>query len=338
MRKFLLTTLLILLFASSAHVEQTGIDNFGLPPDKRENMMVYYPEASTNAWQKWEKPRGCAMVYMIAIGGGAGGGGGFTRATTADGAGGGGGGTGAVARVLLPAFMVPDHLYVQPGAGGLGGAASSTGTAGGISYVSMGAYPAGSVANMTTDNNLFLMSNAAGAVAGGGGTGTAAGPAGAAGTIAVITAQNRGGYMAHWFATVGLVGFIGGAVADGAGAAATNVLGDSVAMSGGAGGSGSTGGNVTGGAVTGAGIFQTIPGGTGTGAAINGCGGYNWDPYGNQPLMSTGGSGGASVDAAQAGNGGNGGFPGSGGGGGGAGTTGGIGGKGGDGVVIIIAW
>lgn len=338
MRKLLLLLLLLGRPVSYADSEQTDIDQFGLPPRTRANVQIFRPEASTNSWQRWGKPRGATMIYAIAIGGGAGGGGGFTRATTADGAGGGGGGTGAVTRIIMPALMVPDVLWVQAGVGGLGGAAGSPGSAGGISYISMGPNPAGSVANMTTDNNLFLMSNAAGAGAGGGGTGTTAGAAGAAGTISVIGSQNRGGYMAHWFATVGLVGFIGGGIADGVGTAASNVLGDAVALSGGAGGAGSTGANVAGGAVTGAGIFQTIPGGTGTGAAINGGGGYSWAPETNMPLMSTGGSGGASVDAAQAGNGGDGGFPGSGGGGGGAGATGGRGGNGGDGVVIIISW
>lgn len=311
---------------------------FGLPEAGACDFKVFRPAGNTTSWQHWAKPRGANMIYMMAIGAGGGGGGGFSRATTADGAGGGGGGTGAVARFFGPACMVPDNLYIQVGIGGLGGAAGATGTAGGISYVSMGGYPAGTLANFTVDNNLFLMSNAAGAGAGGGGTATTAGAAGAAGTIPVIGSQNRGGYAGMWFGTVGLVGFIGGVITDGAGANATNVLSDGVPFSGGAGGSGSTGANVNGGQVTGAGFYQTIPGGTGTGAAINGGGGYSWDPNSSMFLSSTGGSGGASVDAAQGGNGGKGGFPASGGGGGGAGTTGGRGGDGGDGCVIIICW
>lgn len=312
------------------------IDSYGLPKLGLCDVQIYRPAGNTTSWSHWVKPKGADMIYIMAIGGGAGGGGGFTGVSGADRGGGGGGGTGAITRFFGPALMVPDVLYVQAGLGGLGAAAGGTGTAGGISYVSAGPFPAGSVANFTVDNNLFVMSNAAGAGGGGGGTGAAAGAAGAAGTISVITSQNRGGYAGMWFATVGLVGFIGGAVADGAGAAANNVLGDSVPLSGGAGGSGSTGANVTGGAVTGAGIFQTIPGGTATNP--NGCGGYSWNPESGLFLASTGGSGGAAIDAAAGGNGGTGGFPGSGGGGGGAGTTGGRGGDGGDGCVIIISW
>lgn len=317
------------------------IDSFGFPKSGNCDFQLFRPSGNTTSWQTWVKPKGAKMIYMMAISGGGGGGGGFTRATTADGAGGGGGGCSGITRIMLPACMVPDALYVQAGLGGLG-VSSGGGTAGsgGISYVSMGPYPAGTLANFTVDNNLFLMSGAAGPTGGGTGTGTTAGAAGAAGTIAVIGSQNRGGYAAFWAATVGLVGFIGGAITDGAGAAASNVLSDGVPFSGGAGGSGSTGANVTGGAVTGAGIFQTIPGGTGTTTAINGGGGYSWNPEGNASsfMASTGGSGGAAVDAGTGGNGGKGGFPGSGGGGGGAGTTGGRGGDGGDGCVVIISW
>jgi len=315
------------------------VNMFGVPTAGVCDYQVFRPSGNTTSWAHWVKPRGAQMIYMMAISGGGGGGGGFTGASAADRAGGGGGGCASIARFFGPACMVPDNLYIQAGLGGLGvGSGGGTAGSGGISYVSMGAFPAGTLANFTVDNNLFLMSGAAGPTGGGTGTGTTAGAAGAAGTIPVITAQNRGGYAGMWFGTVGLVGFIGGAVADGAGDAASNVLSDGVPFSGGAGGSGSTGANVTGGAVTGAGIFQTIPGGTGTGAAIHGGGGYSWDPYSSNFMASTGGSGGAAVDAGVGGNGGKGGFPGSGGGGGGAGTTGGRGGDGGDGCVVIICW
>lgn len=314
-------------------------DQFGFPRAGICDWQLFTPAGNTTSWATWNKPKGARMVYMEAISGGGGGGGGFTRATTADGAGGGGGGCSGITRWFGPAHMVPDVLFIQAGLGGLGvGSGGGTAGSGGISYVSIGPYPAGSVANFTVDNNLFLMSGAAGPTGGGTGTGTTAGAAGAAGTIAVIGSQNRGGYAQFWAATVGLVGFIGGAIADGAGAAATNVLSDGVPFSGGAGGSGSTGGNVNGGQVTGAGIFQTIRGGTGTGAAIHGGGGYSWSPQSGMFLASTGGSGGASVDNGTGGNGGKGGFPGSGGGGGGAGTTGGRGGDGGNGCVIITCW
>lgn len=314
-------------------------EQFNLPSPGVCDVQLFRPMGNTTSWAQWNKPRGAQMIYMVAISGGGGGGGGFTGISTADRAGGGGGGCSGIARFFGPAHMVPDVLYIQAGLGGLGvGSGGGTAGSGGISYVSMGPYPAGTLANFTVDNNLFLMSNAVGPTGGGTGTGTTAGAAGAAGTIAVIGSQNRGGYAGMWFATVGLVGFIGGAITDGAGAAATNVLSDGVPFSGGAGGSGTTGGNVAGGQVTGAGIFQTIPGGTATGGM--GGGGYSWNPEGNASsfMASTGGSGGGSADAAAGGNGGKGGFPGSGGGGGAGGTTGGRGGDGGDGCVVIICW
>lgn len=312
-------------------------DAFGFPQLGHADEQIFMVQGGSTSWQTWNRPKGAKMINMVAVSGGGGGGGGFTGISTADRAGGGGGGCSGITRLLLPAFMVPDILYVQVGIGGLGvGSGGGTAGSGGLSYVSMGPYPAGSVANLTVDNNLFLASGAAGPTGGGTGNATTAGAAGAAGTIAVIGSMNRGGYAANWAATVGLVGFIGGAFTDGAGAAASNVLSDGVPFSGGAGGSGSTGANVAGGNVTGAGIFQTIPGGTT--ALPNGGGGYSWTPGGSMLFASTGGSGGASQDAAVGGNGGNGGFPGSGGGGGGAGTTGGKGGNGGNGVVIIISW
>lgn len=312
---------------------------YDLPPYGRCDRKMFWQSGGANAttanrWNTWYKPQGCSMVYMWGCSGGGGGGGGFTRASTADGAGGGGGGAAGVVRLLMAAIHVPDILYVQAGWGGLGvGSGGGTAGSGGISYVSAGPYPAGSLANLTTDNNLYLMSNAVGPTGGGTGTGTTAGAAGAAGTIAVIGSQNRGGYAMSWDATVGLVGFIGGAITDGAGAAATNALSDGVPFSGGAGGSGSTGANVAGGAVSSAGICPQLNGGN-TAGLPNGCAGYElFNPF----MFSTGGSGGAAIDAGAGGHGGRGGF-GSGGGGGGAGTTGGTGGNGGSGLVIIIAW
>jgi hypothetical protein len=311
-------------------------DQFGLPQSGKADFQLFRPMGNTTSWAEWVKPRGVQFIYIMAISGGGGGGGGFSGIAGSDRAGGGGGGCSGITRVFAPACMVPDVLYVQAGLGGLGvGSGGGTAGSGGVSYVSMGAYPAGTLANFTVDNNLFCMSGAAGPTGGGTGTVAAAGAAGAAGTIAVVGAQNRGAYAMFWAATVGLVGFIGGVIADGAGAAATNVLGDAVPFSGGAGGSGSTGGNVAGGQVTGAGMFQTIPGGPASGGA--GGGGYSWNPNGSLLMASTGGSGGGSFDNGVGGAGGKGGFPGSGGGGGAAGTTGGRGGDGGDGCVVIVS-
>lgn len=309
------------------------IDSFHLPPRFSNDVQVFRPfSTNTNsAWQQWVKPPGISMIYMYAIGGGGGGGGGFTRASGAAG-GGGGGGTGATASLLIPAFFVPDTLYVQPGIGGLGSTGSTVaGSAGGHSYVSIGAFPAGTVASMITAQQVYLHSGLLATPAGGGGAGTVAvgGPAGVAGAIATAPLNTLGSNMGFWKATVGKVGFIGGFSA--AGTASSNVLSASTTTTaGGAGGAGANAADTAGGAVTGAGIFLTIPGGTA--GSNNGSAGSSL--FG----MSVGGSGGGASAAGIGGHGGDAGGVGSGGGGGGSGTTGGRGGRGGDGMVVIISW
>lgn len=319
-------------------------DQFGFLKSGQCDWKLFMPNG-LSGFTTWSKPKGVKMIYMMAISGGSGGGGGFTGVSGADRAGGGGGGCSGITRFYGPACMVPDILYISVGVGGQGvGSGGGRGGAGTLSYVTIGPYPSGSVNDFgftSALGNLFIVSNSLTANVGGNtGTGTTAGAAGGAVGVSAAANMTRGGYAGFFASTAGLVGFIGGVVADGAGAAATNVLSAGVPFSGGAGGSGSTGANVAGGNVTGAYYFNTIPGGTGTGADIHGGAGYSWNPEGNASsfMASTGGSGGAAVDAGVGGNGGKGGFPGSGGGGGGAGTTGGKGGDGGDGCVLIISW
>jgi len=308
------------------------IDAFHIPPKYQSDMQVFLP-VGTNAnlsWQQWIKPPGVSMIYMYALGSGGGGGGGFTRASGAAG-GGGGGGAGATASLLIPAFFVPDTLYIQPAKGGAGSTGSGVaGGAGAHSYVSVGAFPAGLAASMITHQQVYLHSGLLATPAGGGGAGTVAvgGPAGAAGAVATAPLNTLGSNMGFWKATVGKVGFIGGFSATGT--ASSNVLAASTTTtSGGGGGAGANAADTAGGAVTGAGIFLTVPGGA--------AGSNSGSPGANLFGMSTGGSGAGASAAGVGGHGGNGGY-GSGGGGGGSGTTGGRGGNGGDGVVVIISW
>lgn len=309
------------------------IDVFGLPLRGNSNVALYSPLGTNTqgTWHQWVKPPGAAMVYMFALGGGAGGGGGFTRASGAAG-GGGGGGAASIASLLIPAIFVPNTLFVQVGVGGIGSTGSTVaGSNGGHSYISIGAYPAGTLASMITHQQIYLHSGLLSTPAGGGGAGTVAvgGPAGAAGAIATAALNTIGSNMGFWKATVGKVGFIGGFSA--AGTAASNVLSASTTTtSGGAGGGGANAANTAGGDVTGAGIFQTI---AGAAAGTSGLGGSGIDLF----AMSIGGAGGDGSAAGVGGKGGNGAI-GSGGGGGGSGTTGGTGGKGGDGRVLIISW
>src|ERR1041385_3769926 len=82
-------------------------------------------------WQPWNKPRGVDMVFIYCLGSGAGGGAGLTGASGTSRGGGGGGGSAASTRLLIPAALIPDQLYVQVPAGG------AAGVNGGISYVSV---------------------------------------------------------------------------------------------------------------------------------------------------------------------------------------------------------
>src|SRR5574343_336906 len=81
--------------------------------------------AATTTWQVWSKPRGVQMVMILAVGAGGGGGNGFSAAAGSARGGGGGGGSGAISRVIIPAILLPDVLYVSPGVGGAATAAGS---------------------------------------------------------------------------------------------------------------------------------------------------------------------------------------------------------------------
>ena len=118
----------------------------------------------SSQWQTWRKPRGVKNVYMIGVGGGSSGAvGNNTGATNAGGAGGGSGGQTCV---WIPAFFVPDVLYIQCGAGGrqpttlIGGQIQQ---GGGPTYVAI--EPSSTLtANMTV---LLANGGVAGAVTGG---------------------------------------------------------------------------------------------------------------------------------------------------------------------------
>lgn len=313
-------------------------DTFGLPPQNTVDSCIFMAQGSANTWQKWVKPRGATMIHMIAIGSGSGGGAGLAGGSGTQRCGGAGGGSGAWARLLIPAIMVPDVLYVQVGAGGAGGAASTNpGASGAISYISAGGYPDGAVASYIAAGNVFLKSGQTAAVGGGAGDGTGGVPGAAGETIANIDEALLGSHSGQWQSVVGKNGATGG-TANNNGNAVTLLVASGPVVSGGGGGASCTATRRVGGAMNAAGPWGTIPGGAaavGTGNAGAGGGGITrWNPF-----MSTGGAGGGSGNEGAGGAGGSGGI-GSGGGGGGSGITGasGPGGRGGDGMVVIIAW
>jgi hypothetical protein len=107
-------------------------DAFDLPSTMLNQQI--FNASSSNAWQVWEKPRGCSMVNMFVLGAGAGGGNGANANT----GGGGGGGSGALVRGTFPAVLLPNRIYVRPG---LGGAANTAGARSYVSINSTGATP-----------------------------------------------------------------------------------------------------------------------------------------------------------------------------------------------------
>ena len=343
-------------------------DAFGLPDATSGDTKTYIAESTVSSinaygdldtatdftWHEWKKPRNVSMVSIWALGGGGGGGAGCNNSiATTNSGGGGGGASGGFTIAILPAFMVSDVLYVQPGQGGMGGLISGTtsfpGANGGISYVSIGPYPVGKPGDMLDNNNLFLMSSSLSYNGGGAGTPLAAGIAGILPPVSTATNQIISAYSGWIWQYAGLTGYAGGYGA--AGVAVANVL-TSINVSGGAGGGGSSLGTQppsasAGGAVT-LGIGRFTPtnlvggiasagaNGIATAAALSGSSGFTFF----NPFMSCGGAGGGSAFQSAfpiGGSGGNGGI-GSGGGGGGAGNPAGTGGNGGSGMIVITSW
>ena len=303
------------------------IDYFHINDNSLKNQTFYF--AGTNGWQTWIKPPNCKFVNFFLVGGGAGGQGGAIGSTL-NRNGGAGGGSAAYTYMTVPAYSVPDRLYILVASGGTGGASGGVqGSVGGLSYVC-------SIPDSSSFFNILLKSGTAGA-----GTSTSA----TAGTS--ITAADI------LFGELGLVSGYAGQ-AGGAGGVtsspAATVTPTRIPFTGGAGGAGSIGGSAaTGvsGKIDGILDFPTVSGGTNTavaGATAGaGSGGYSTrenfiGPNFKTPMFFTGGAGGgaASATTGVGGAGGNGSF-GCGGGGGGVGgnTTAGAGGRGGDGFVVI---
>jgi len=285
---------------------------------------------TSSPWQTWQAEPDETMAYFVVIGGGGSGAGGFTGAAGAIRGGGGGGGAAGQTRALIPLMTLPKTLYIQPGQGGAGVAASTNGNAGNLSYVSVA--PNVTAANIVIQSGAARASNTVATA----GTVAAAGAGGTAETISTVLLCMQGQWGILQF-LAGKVGAAAGAVTGAVGLA--NTLFTTGCSNGGAGGASTSAANgeFAGGAQTGAGIYPTMVGGTSGGNPGHGSGGYGimFDQ-----IVPYGGAGGAAGGAALsvAGNGADGGFPGGGGGGGGGGVTGGNGGKGGDGTIIIISW
>lgn len=289
------------------------IDVFNIP-SSTQNTITFY---ATGNWQTWSKPRNAKMIEIFCLGGGAGGGVATISVFSKNGS--GGGGSGGIVRGLIPAFLLPDTIYILVGKGGIGSSTSNTaGGSGGISYISL--QPS------TSEQTLICKSStlAATSVQVGGGAG---------GTISVVSLSAFGN-LGLFTAIAGVNGSNGGANTGGAGVSQA-ALGTNL-TTGGAGGGGATntaGVWASGGSITAASAILTtqVSGGQTVGADGN-------SGYGTlQPFCGTGGSGGAGRDGSTGagGNGGNGYYGCGGGGAGGSSTVVPIAGNGGDGLVII---
>jgi hypothetical protein len=270
------------------------------------------------------------MALMTVIGGGGGGGSGDGDASTFGRTGGGGGGSSGVTKLLVSLDNLPDVLYVQVGAGGVGGPGAVAGLGGQVGGSGLISYVCVAPNNAAAPN-VLVKSGSAGPTGGGWTTSTPVG--GNAGTIAVI-AQMPGVGLGSFVATAGQAGV----AAPGVNLAGSNMVipvTGSITMGGGGGGGVTTTSKAGGGctAIAGSYLSQFAPAAPAAGTN-NGSGGFEV----RQPLFMFGGCGGASSSAGPGGAGGAG-IYGSGGGGGGGGlNTGGNGGNGGDGIVIILCW
>lgn len=301
-------------------------------PDSTNGNIDYFPGISNTdggSWVVWEKPRGTHMIRITCIAGGGGGGSGYSNNTTGSRGGGGGGGSSAISIVTIPAYALPDRLYVSSGVGGAGGAANpataNLGSDGIRSYVCI-AQDIGAIYRVCYADSGKAGTTPPDAVP----TGGSAGNGGTVATIADMLLASHG--IRNFIA--GQAGTAGGTTVN---AISITYPTTGLLLSGGVGGNGGNAintGSMNAPTQTVYNIFSQLT--TVAGSGNDGQPGR--EIY--QPLLSTGASGGAANSSTGAGgNGGVGGF-GSGGGGGGAGgaNAAGGGGKGGNGLVIIHSW
>lgn len=296
--------------------------NDALPRQGITNWQTFYPVGTANNFQTWMKPPGCSWVYIYAQCAGAGGGRPANGSITV---GGGGGGGGGVTRVLIPAFAIPDRLYVRTGSGGLGATTANTNGADGLDTIV-------SLAPNTTLGNCIVFAQAA---RGGGANGVQ----GTGANAGFLTPALVG--VSLFSSTAGVNGTSGAGTANGSGSTA-NSSATILLSTGGTGGGNGTG---SGGAIQYGGFLQNIVGGISGQNGNNGLQGGAIMAPGSKyfPVRFTGGTGGGggTLAAGVCGNGGHGGVGGGGGGGGGgtdASLLSGNGGNGGDGFTMIGAF
>jgi len=285
--------------------------DFSHIPSQQQSTYTFY---ATGNWQTFIKPRNAKFLEIFCLGGGAGGS--QTTAVVGAVAAGGGGPSGAIVRGIIPAFLLPDIIYIFVGKGGVGGKTSaSVGGSGGISYVSL---------NSTISEQTLICKSSTGSPSGG----STAGGIGIAATISVVSISAFGN-LGLFTPIAGVAGTAGG-LNTGAAGNSQAALSTNLITGGGSGGGKTASVFGAGGNITSASAILTTQVNGGVTEGQNGADGYGT----LQPFCGTGGAGGAGSTTGAGGKGGNG-FYGCGGGGSGAGAVVTAAGDGGDGLVII---
>ena len=241
----------------------------------------YFEGNSTSSgthWIPWHKPQGCSYVNILLVGRGGAGGTGVVGANSTA-AGGGGGASGSQTQVDIPAYLLPDTIYIN--------LPSSSTVATQPAYVSV--YPT------TTSNHVIAY-----AASGGNGGNGALAVAGAAGTNGGAANANVMSYgFAYATVVAGQNGIIGGTTVSAA-ALTLPLLGLVVTGGGGGGGlpaaatAGTNGSSFT---VPGTpSLFPAHAGGQGSATAtLPAASGLNGYSNFNKILYGYGGTGGAST-------------------------------------------
>lgn len=283
------------------------IDVFNTPSNTQSTFTFY----ATGNWQTWNKPRNAKIIQIFCLGGGGGGG----QNTLSNPTGAGGGGSGGIVRGVIPAFLLPDIIYLFVGKGGAGSSVSATpGSSGGVSYVSL--QPS------TSEQTLICKSS----TTGGGGGGTNSTGAGATISVPALSAFGNLGLFTAVAGVASAGPSVNGTPGNSLTALASNIV------TGGASGAGRNASitGVSGGSIAQSSVILTSRVNGGQLGSLDGESGYGVF----QPFCGTGGAGGASVTTGTGGKGGNG-WYGCGGGAAGGGTIATKAGDGGDGLVII---
>lgn len=285
-------------------------------PSQNQQTYTFY---ATGNWQTWSKPRNAKMIEIFCLGAGGGGGGPVVSGTAANGA--GGGGSGGIVRGLIPAFLLPDTIYILVGKGGVGADGNGVaGGSGGPSYIGL---------QPSTSEQTLICKSSTGTFSGGGGGTTTTG--GAAALISNVTLSAFGN-LGLFTAVAGVAGGVGINTTGSNTPTVITALGANIVTGGNGGGGKSTSGNLAfaGQEISAAPVILTtrVSGGETEGAP-------GGDGYGRfQPFCGTGGAGGSGKLTGPGGIGGNG-WYGCGGGGRGGGSIVSKSGDGGDGLVII---